>query len=394
MSDAENLPATQRGTSVAVNTSQQGNPFGTTRALSTSVNAGSVAIETERAIAEVQGQIIVAQRCPRDLNKAHAELMAACKSKGFASVAFYTVPNRGSGPSIRFAEEVARVFGNFQFGHRELSRSEDRSEVEVFAWDVEKNNRSIRQITVMHVTDTRNGPKVLRDQADIDNKIANVASKQARGRILALMPKWLVEDAVQECRKTLAGANNEPIEVRVRRMAEVFKAKYGVTIEALEQYTGKKTAELNVDDLVDLQGVFNALKEGASVSEYFGADAAAARAKTDDASGAVLDAGKKLAAQNAAKPAATTAAETPAAAPPADEKQDPAASPPPAAEKPAASPPARRTRAAAAAPVDEKQADPPADPPAAPPPAEETDEPAGMPPVDNGDPGPQTGDFF
>ena len=80
---------------------QQGNPFGS-RALSAAVNAGSVAIEQERAIAEVQGQIIVAQRCPRDLNKAHAELMTACKNKAFAGVAFYSVPNRGSGPSIRF----------------------------------------------------------------------------------------------------------------------------------------------------------------------------------------------------------------------------------------------------------------------------------------------------
>ena len=88
------------------------------------------------------------------------------------------------------AEQIAQVFGNFQYGHRELSRDNKKSEVEIYAWDKQTNNRQIRQLTVLHVLDTRDGPKKLRDQKDIDNKIANVASKQMRGRILAMMPKW------------------------------------------------------------------------------------------------------------------------------------------------------------------------------------------------------------
>lgn len=231
-------------------------------------NVGAVMIEQERAIAEAQGQLIMAKRFPRDMTKAHAALMVSCKSKAFAEVAFYAVPNRGTGPSIRFAEEVARVFQNFEFGHRELSRTEGKSEIEVYAWDKEDNNRSIRQITVMHITDTKNGPKILRDQADIDNKIANVASKQVRGRILALMPKWLVEDAIQECRKTLNGNNTESMEVRIRRTVQAF-ASYGVTPEHLERYLGHPMDKTLSDELVDLKAVHNALREGAKPSEYF-----------------------------------------------------------------------------------------------------------------------------
>lgn len=237
-----------------------------------SINQGAVAIEQERAIAEAQGQLTLAKRFPRDLTGSHAELMSACKSKAFAEVAFYSVPNRGSGPSIRLAEEVARVYGNFQYGHRELSREEGKSEIEVFAWDMEKNNRSIRQITVMHVLDKRNeAPKQLKDQADIDNKIANVASKQVRGRILALMPKWLVQDAVVECRKTLAGNNSESIETRIRRMVQAFGG-LGVTVKVIETWLGKPTAELTGDELVDLTGMYNAVKEGANASEVFAID--------------------------------------------------------------------------------------------------------------------------
>jgi len=246
-------------------------PDGEVRNLPTAINQGAVAIEQERAIAEAQGQLTLAKRFPRDLTGAHSELMSACKSKAFAEVAFYSVPNRGSGPSIRLAEEIARVYGNFQYGHRELSRDEGKSEVEVFAWDMEKNNRSIRQITVNHILDTRQGPKVLTDQADIDNKIANIASKQVRGRILALMPKWLVQDAVVECRKTLAGNNDEPLDARIRKMVQAF-SRLGVTRAVIEKYLGKAVDQLTGDELVDLHGMHNAIKEGASVAEVFAAD--------------------------------------------------------------------------------------------------------------------------
>jgi hypothetical protein len=274
-------------------------------------NAGAVAIEQERAIAEAQGQLILAKRFPRDLNAAYAELMSACKSKAFAEAAFYSVPNRGTGPSIRFAEEVARCYGNVEYGHRELSRSSGKSEVEVYAWDKEKNNYSRRQITVMHVIDTKQGPKACRDQADIDNKIANVASKQMRGRILALMPKWLVEEAIVACKNTIAGLNDEPIEARVRKMTQAF-AKYGVTTEHLERYLGHGLADTLLDELVELTGVFNALKEGAKPSDYFepSSDAAAIGSKVLDdlnrqaandnnPSGAVAALNSLAAAQNA-----------------------------------------------------------------------------------------------
>jgi hypothetical protein len=214
----------------------------------------------------------LAKRFPRDLTAAHAELMAACKSKSFAATAFYAKPQGGStvrGPSIRLAEEIARVYGNIQYGHRELSRDDKKSEVEIFFWDMEKNNYVKRQKTVMHVRDTKDGPKKLRDQTDVDQKINNVASKEVRGLILAGVAKWLVADAVTECEKTIAGNNDEPLEVRVRKMTQAF-AKYGVKPEHLEKYLGHSLDTMLLDELVDLTGVFNSLKDGTPASEIFG----------------------------------------------------------------------------------------------------------------------------
>lgn len=256
----------QHGSAPAEMFHQTGLPVGS------GANVGSVAIEQQRAIAEAQGQLILAKKFPRNLNAAYAELMEACKLPALAEVAFYSLPRGGSvvsGPSIRLAEEIARVYGNFQYGHRELSRDTQKSEVEVYAWDMEKNNYSKRQLTVMHVMDTKQGPRKLRDQKDIDDKIANVASKQVRGRILALVPKWLSEAAIAECRKTLAGTNVMPIGDRVRKMTQAF-AKYGVTTKHLEAFLKHGLDDTTVEDIADLQGVFNAIKDGAKISDFFG----------------------------------------------------------------------------------------------------------------------------
>ena len=268
-------------------------PFGQPRGnLPAAANAGAVAIEQERAIAEAQGQLILAKKFPRDVNASYAELMEACKMPAFAAAAFYSVPRAGgkvNGPSIRLAEEIARCYGNFQYGHRELGRTDGKSEVEVYAWDMEKNNRSIRQITVNHTMDTKDGPRKLRDQKDIDDKIANVASKQVRGRILALVPKWMVESAIEECRKTLAGGNDEPISVRVRKMTQAF-AKFGVTPEHLERHLGHKLDETLADELVDLMGIFNSIREGVPASEFFSASESTEAASTTSATAEAIKA--------------------------------------------------------------------------------------------------------
>lgn len=350
----EHLPATQQ------QNRQQPDVFSRVPPVGGHGNVGAIAIESERAIAEAQGQMILAKRFPRSMAEAFEEFVEACAHREFAQAAFYSVPRAGgkvTGPSIRFAEEAARCYGNFQYGHRELSRSDTTSEVEVFAWDVQKNNRSIRQITVKHVMDTRDGPKKLRDQKDIDDKVANVASKQMRGRILALLPKHLTEAGMAACRKTLEGASTLPLSQRCLNMARAFNEKFGVTVAMMETYLEHPLDKTTIDEFITLQGIYNALKEGRKVGEYFGGKDPANEADN---------------AQTAA--ALTTAAKTSAATPP----PPPASPPPPAAQEPAASPPAARQQRTQTAAAPKPTAAPPAatpKPSPAPPPQAEGDSP-------------------
>lgn len=250
-------------------------PFGPgqqpARGMSLHANVAAVSIETERAIAEARGQIQVAQMFPRDVMTSRAEFMEECDNIEFATAAIYSVPQAGgkvSGPSIRFAEEGARCYGHMEYGHRELSRSDGKSEIEVYAWDKQKNNMSKRQITVLHVLDTREGPKKLRDQRDIDNKIANIASKQIRGRILALIPKSFVESGIARCKATIAGGGGVPLKQRVTRMTDAF-VKLGVTADILKAHLGHSLDSVDADELVELTAIHNAIKGGDKIGDHF-----------------------------------------------------------------------------------------------------------------------------
>jgi hypothetical protein len=297
------------------------NPFERMQQAGSGVNAAVVEIESQRAIAEAQGKQLLARKFPRSMTQAMADFMEACKIPEFAAVAFYAVPNRGSGPSIRFAEEAARCYGNFEFGHRELSRDKGRSVIEVYAWDTEKGNHSVRQLTVEHVVDTKNGPKVLRDQADIDNRIANVASKQMRGRILALLPKGLVMAGQEACKRTLAGGNDKPISQRINDMVQAF-GRFGVQVAHLEAKLSHKLDTTTVDELADLVGIFNALKEGAKPSEYFEIPDPNAIATANTAAALTQQAKANAATAPAPAPAPKASAPKPAPAPRASKQAE------------------------------------------------------------------------
>ena len=59
------------------------------------INQGTVLVESQRAVAEAQGKLIIAQRFPRDPLKAYAKVMEACQRLSLASKAFYQY-SRGS----------------------------------------------------------------------------------------------------------------------------------------------------------------------------------------------------------------------------------------------------------------------------------------------------------
>ena len=236
------------------------------------INQGTVMVESQRAIAEAQGKLVIAKKFPRNEIAAYAKAMEACKRKGLAEKAFYQYSRGGSsvsGPTIRFAEELARCWGNVDYGIKELSQDKGKSEMQAYAWDMETNTISTQNFTNLHIRESGKQQITLTSQRDIYEANANMGARRLRSRILAILPADFVEAAIEECKRTLAGGNEEPLIDRVKKMVVSF-AKFGVTGEQIAKRLGRKVETMTADDFVEYIGIYNALKEGASkVSDWF-----------------------------------------------------------------------------------------------------------------------------
>lgn len=259
---------------------QNENPFAVGKRKN--INEGTVTIESSRAVAEAQGKLVIAKNFPRDEVEAYAKAMEACKRKSLAEKATYSYPRSGStisGPSIRLAEELARCWGNIDFGVKELSQKEGESEMQAYCWDMETNTISSQTFVVPHVMDTSSGPKELTKHRDIYENNANMAGRRLRARILAVLPPDLVEAAVNECKKTLAGNNEIPLSDRIKKMAVAFE-KFGVKTDVIEKRLERKLETMTADDLAEYIGIYNSLKDGnTSVSDWFDVKLNSDRAK-------------------------------------------------------------------------------------------------------------------
>lgn len=221
------------------------------------------ASDQARAIAEVQAALVIAQANPRNELRARDRLMQACSRLGLAQGALYDYP-RGkeqvSGPSIRLAEAAARAWGNMTYGFREVARSAGVSECEAFAWDLETNTKAVRQFSVRHRRDTKQGGYDLKDERDIYEMIANYAQRRVRATIQEIIPGDIMEDAVAECQRTLT-ANVGDIKAATTNMLRVFEP-FGVTRVHIEQRLGNRLDSVQPGQILKLWRIYNSIKDG------------------------------------------------------------------------------------------------------------------------------------
>lgn len=236
------------------------------------INQGTVAIEASRAVAEAQGKLLIAKKFPRNETEAFAKAIQSCQRPGLASKAFYSYP-RGketvTGVTIRFAEELARCYGNLDYGIKELSNSDGQSEMQAYCWDLETNTMSLQNFTNKHIRESKYGNTELQSQRDIYELNANMGARRLRSRILAILPPDLVEECIQECRRTLAGDNSTPIIDRINKMVVAFQ-KIGVSKEQLEKRLNHTVESVTEEELVELTGIYNGIRtKETKVSEWF-----------------------------------------------------------------------------------------------------------------------------
>ena len=114
--------------------------------------------EERRAVAQVMAQVGIAVDHPRDEILAMENIKKMCERPLFAESARYKFPrgkkqdpsgqwvdNFVTGASVKFAREVARVWGNIVIGQRIIAEDDDSVTVEVRAWDIQTNTSQISE---------------------------------------------------------------------------------------------------------------------------------------------------------------------------------------------------------------------------------------------------------
>lgn len=249
-------------------------------------DAGALSVHAEQAAAyaEIQIDRMMARRFPRSEKQAWSDLMEACKRETVARSSEYSYP-RGdvqvTGKSVYLARVAARIWGNIQWGFRITRDDAEEMSIEGFAIDLQTGAkatfpRRFKKLVQRKVKDQETGRQVTRwvkpDERDLAEYVSKHGAIATRNCILQILPPDYLEDAIAQCRKTIKEGIKDAAGESKRLILE-FR-KMGVTVEMLNKYVGSE--EWGLDDIADLIGVWNSIKDGNSTKdEYFQFDSPA-----------------------------------------------------------------------------------------------------------------------
>jgi hypothetical protein len=226
---------------------------------------------TEQAIAlsekvMVDTQISTAKAFPRNVkNVFENALTTATINLEIAQSCTYTVPRAGkniTGDSIRLAEIIAGEWGNLQRGKRVLGVEGKMVKAEAVVWDLEKNNRvtvqESRRIT------TSKGELYGDDMIQTTGKAA--ASIAMRNAIFDIIPRAFSLAIMEKVREYIknpnpSDKNAKSIPERIDSAMKAFGTRNIPPNAILTILKKDSVADLNGDDLIEIIGMWNALRD-------------------------------------------------------------------------------------------------------------------------------------
>lgn len=225
------------------------------------------ATEESKKIAEVQGKMILAMKFPRNVEYSMQMIEAECQNVDLAEKAIYEFPRGDSvvrGASIRLVECVARHWGNIISGVEELVSDKNGATVRAYCWDLQTNFSDEKVFDVSYMRVTKKGSYPLTDPRDQYEKMANEAARRKRACIQAIIPKFVIDRAMEICQQSLDDKiKKEDIEETKAKMLAAFNGiAEWITEEELAASCGKDWAHLGSRDIVKLRNLYNAIKDG------------------------------------------------------------------------------------------------------------------------------------
>jgi hypothetical protein len=243
-------------------------------------NAGELAVVT-REQQELQAGIITAKKWPRDEVEAIKKMRRSFSYVSMAEAAYYSL-TRGnteiSGESVRAAEEIARCWGNLDFGFLVLEHTEEEFTLKGYAVDMESNTRAQffgKYKNLIQRKDKKNVTQWIKpDELQFRELANNYGARLYRNAILKLIPFYVKDEIEAICEDTLRKASKltPGDNKRAGLIANMVKnfASYGVTQAALEAKAGNKLAECDDETLQNLWEIGRGIaKKETTVEAHF-----------------------------------------------------------------------------------------------------------------------------
>jgi hypothetical protein len=235
--------------------------------------------------AQIDMQIATARRYPRALAQVKADMLEqATLDAETAGACFYSLPRGGKnieGPSIRLAEIALSCYGNVKSGSRVIEVIAEGAHpfvtIQAVCHDLQRNVAV--SIEKRRRIVAKKGPGDTRRPLDEDdiNLATNAASAIAlRDAIFKIVPGALVRPVFEAARRVAVGDQKTLSERRLKALRSF--TKMGIPAERVLAGIGRRSAEeITLEDLEQLLGIFNAIKDGAlSIDNAFPSPAAAA----------------------------------------------------------------------------------------------------------------------
>ena len=222
--------------------------------------------QESKTLSEIKGKMFLARQFPRNPEVSLQAALYECQRPELAAMAQYEYPKGDSvvrGPSIRLVEVLARNWGNIDSGVNEIEARADSTLIKCYAWDLESNVSDEKTFSVKHERSTKEGSYKLTDERDIYEMVANKGARRKRACILAVLPRWYVDAALEACDATLKAALTEgkSMDEVIASLVSAFD-EFGITQEQIAEKVGKEIAHLSKNDIVKLRHLYAAIKDG------------------------------------------------------------------------------------------------------------------------------------
>lgn len=223
--------------------------------------------EQARTRGAIEAALTVAAARPRDEARAIAAIANSCQRVRLAERACYSYSKGGTeitGPSITLVVQVALAWGNVDWGYRELSRGRGESTVEAYAWDQQSNARYSRQFIVPHRIRVGGRQRQLRED-ELADWIANQAQRRVRTCLENVIPRDVIDEAVDECERTLK-ANVQLDKEKITAMIAKF-AELGVSTEQITARIQRSIDAIQPAQYLAMRRIYTSILDGIQTVE-------------------------------------------------------------------------------------------------------------------------------